>query len=276
MEPTEEQIQLYVAGKLAKADIDTFEQQIENDPKLKQEVMSYQLAWKAVQLGVMQRDKERLLQYSKQLSSEDPPQTKKRPFDSTDPSSRNRNWVIWAISIAAVIVLIAIIVIDLDFSSETPPTRANTEITYEALLAESKGDMNTNDLRSKQLTRDPSAQPLDAYKDSAVSFFELGAYEQAITYFQKIVQDTLDDQIILYLGRSYLYADQPQAALETFDRNPNPENFEDKYLWYSALAHWQLKDPEAMQQDLCKLLDKHGYKQDKVQQLLQQLELSCE
>ena len=74
--------------------------------------------------------------------------------------------------------------------------------------------------------------------EEAMKVYDQGNYSLAIKMFNELPGVEKDSGVYLYLGNSYLVEEQPEKAIEAFEKAlENPGNFENQLQWYLALGY---------------------------------------
>ncbi|MEM7370041.1 MAG: tetratricopeptide repeat protein [Bacteroidota bacterium] len=146
---------------------------------------------------------------------------------------------------------------------------------YDQLLAE-----NLTDVPMPSLLRGGNApsDSLSIWYRTGISYYSMEQYQEAIYYLEKCVeQDSLPDDIRigsldLFLGVSYLQAQQTELAEKSFDKIPDTGLYKIQKEWFLALTHLQAHDTVLLKQELTRISSqvKHPYQQ-KATNLLEQL-----
>lgn len=149
---------------------------------------------------------------------------------------------------------------------------------YGALnLPESVLPSNFARLRSNGLpqTRDansdsPQMAQSNTIADSARNYLFVRQYQEALTFYQRLGEDSLTDSLRFERGVLLLKDKQPTAALADFEQISISYN--GGLSWYKSLAHLQLLNKEKARQELQQILElsKSPYRPD-AEKLLEQL-----
>ncbi|MCG8321083.1 MAG: tetratricopeptide repeat protein [Cytophagales bacterium] len=76
--------------------------------------------------------------------------------------------------------------------------------------------------------------------EQAMQVYDQGNYSLAIKMFNELPGVEKDSGVYLYLGNSYLVEEQPDKAIEAFEKAlENPGNFENQLQWYRGLGYLQ-------------------------------------
>ena len=108
----------------------------------------------------------------------------------------------------------------------------------------------------------------------AFEAYEIGSYETALNYFNEILEDGLDSDLLFYKAMTELQLGSTKNAIKTFESIPKiSSRLETQYYWYLALAHLKDNNLERSKQLLEKLDTRDGpFKNEEVDSLLQVLD----
>jgi len=108
----------------------------------------------------------------------------------------------------------------------------------------------------------------------AMSLYERGRYQEAITAFQEEIKDpSSQTALVFYLGLSYLAADQPLKAIENIEKviSGPASVLQEPAQWYLGLAYLKAEDIENAQRVFREIQNTSGSYQDQSSEILDQL-----
>ena len=105
--------------------------------------------------------------------------------------------------------------------------------------------------------------------DGWISAYDTGNYVTAIQQLK--AKDSLSNQKQFYLGLSYLYAGEYQIAIDVFDGLYQDELVGSQSLWFSAIGHLMLDDPESAEALLIRLMNQSDFKKAEASSIIEKL-----
>ena len=111
--------------------------------------------------------------------------------------------------------------------------------------------------------------------EEAAIYFKEASYTKAISSFEVyLLKDPENPLALTYLGLSYIYSQNYDKAIETFDRLEKGTSLDrDKSYWYKAMAYLKAREKDKAIATLRRLIqDSNNYKYEVAKQLLKRLE----
>ncbi len=264
----EKEIEAYLNGEMTPEERQRFENKIHTNPDAKKELELYQemrtilddADWEVTDTSsqhVKVKNYEAFLKSEKGKSIATGIKSAENNYFKERPRNRVRQLIVYVGSIAAVLVIGLFVFLQL-----------SKEVDSKSLYAKHK---NWDELPSLTL-RDANTELAEAEK-----LFKQQQYQEALDIFKKYQtekSETLNPQVLLYIGVTQLELNRNEEAIESFKilRNSNTLDAS-KADWYLALAYLKLKDTEKAKKHLDQLVKTpNGYKYTAAVQLLDVLE----
>ncbi|MFK7906941.1 MAG: tol-pal system YbgF family protein [Chitinophagales bacterium] len=245
----------YLEGDMDKTALEAFEELVNNDPQLKQEVEWH----KNFKDAVFVAEKEELAQRVKELIAVEKEQGSKDNSVVSLPKPSNQKRFYW---IAAAAVLLLTFGLGLLFMPNNENSLLVNELqkTYAAPVV----TMGENEPNSDQIWQE------------SISAYQLKDYKKVVLLLsQKEQHSSLDSEQKFYLGLAHLYQEkgQTQKAIQYFAtaKKENPMLYEENSNWYIALAYLKVDDKEAAKEYLQQIVSTKSWKHQEAQELLEEL-----
>ena len=113
----------------------------------------------------------------------------------------------------------------------------------------------------------------DDVQSKAFEAYEAKDYENAILYFNEIINDEPSATISFYKANALLQLDKANQAISILEANvKNPDTLHDRNLWYLALAYLKNNNIDASKKALKQLLSQSKFKSKEATILIKDLE----
>ncbi|HNC72660.1 MAG TPA: tetratricopeptide repeat protein, partial [Chitinophagales bacterium] len=241
-----ELIKKYLADELSPIERNAFEQDMENDPFLKEAVEGLAMASK-------KNPKQQLHELEEKL---------KKNIDNTIQASSQRksftNVFFKYAAAACLIGVLGLLSYNLFFIEKTINEQEIFANYYKPLThpdATVRGDTKTN------------------AETKAIQAYENENYFEAVNAYQKLVDENPDNvKNNLFLGISYLSTNQPKKAITHLKSITASEEFHYDIQWYLALAYLKNKNIEQAQSIIYHLAHEENYYQKEAKEILEKLD----
>lgn len=264
----EKKITAYLGGEMTPKEQEAFKERINNEPEVKRLfVLSQEMDtifddsdWEITNASSKHpkiQQYETYLKSPKGKSITTTIQDVENDYFSDKPKNRIKQLIIYAGSIAAILVLGLFVI-----------TKSTKNIDSEHLYVAYK---NWNELPSLTL-RDGDSEIAKAEK-----FFRQKEYSKALVIFQNYQienKENLNSQVLMYTGITQLELDQNEKALLSFKKLAQSNSLDaPKAHWYLALTYLKMKNIEEAKKELQKLITaSNGYKKQSTDELIKILE----
>ncbi len=253
MNDLEKEIALYLDGEMTPEQLLIFEEKINNDTQLQQDIATHkemnstydEANWNTV--GPTTKN-QKISAYEAFLKSEEGKtiatsiKNAERAYFKTKPRSKVKKLLLYSASIAAVFVIVFFVI-----------SQLNTH-DPQNLYAEYK---NWNDLPSLT-SRDSNTELAEAEK-----LFRQQKYKASLAiftqYHQAVGPKDMNPQILTYMGVTQLELDQHETAIKTFETLLHSNTLDaPKANWYLALTYLKMNDPEKAKEILNNIIGDPG------------------
>lgn len=248
-----QEIDRYLRDEMNKEERDRFEQQMQENPLLRQELELQRDIEGGVDLFGGESLKKRLQALE---GADSPDDTVISPVNGKPKNQRSKSVYLW-LGIAASLVLLLMAVILLSDSSRDPQS------LYADYYEPYPNVLNPIE-RSSGAPTEPG--------DQAMYLYEQRNYRQAI----ELINDSglsNDPAYQFYLGICYLEVQDASSAIKTFDKIlvNHQGGFYEPALWYRGLAQMQTGQYEAAGKSFREIVDRQGDYRGEAQQILEEL-----
>lgn len=238
-----ELIKKYLANELSPEERNAFEQEIENDPFLKEGMEGLEEWYTHGTLGALETD----LQKKIDAKVNEPKKGKVIPLHF--------------FRYAAAACIIGILAL-LSWRLLITPNRIDEQAIYASYF--------------KPLTNpDATVRGENGASDEsmAIQAYEKEDYFEAVKYYEKLVANNPDNvKNNLFLGISFLATNQPKKAIDVLSRITTSEEFHFDIQWYLGLSYIKNKDIPQAQTTLTNLTKEENYYQKEAQEILDKLD----
>ena len=211
-------VQRYLDGDMSKSELLEFEQELQQDPALQGLTENYRMITNGIRYHA-RKDAWNTIQQLENDFSE----------DETDINSSGRKlWPVIAVaaSLSILVIGLAYIIFNINISNRLFEEHFTP---YQALVHAPTRSEET---------------PL-TLKERAFSAYSNENYQQAISLFEEIDASENDPLIWFYLGNSYLATENPEAAIEYFQKVLSEQTpLKPQAQWYLGLSYLAKGDKE--------------------------------
>jgi len=232
----------YFEGTLSEVELKAFNTLLENDPDFKKEVAFEQ----EVQDTLVLNDREKV---KKEMQDWDTPKSK--------PHIRKNNFAPWKIA-ASLILLIGIswLLFFYTQSTSTAELYASNFEPYRNVVQPIVRGEDKEDIQSK-----------------AFKAYESKDYKNAIVFFDQILQEDPSTTISFYKANTLLQLNKTSEAITLLETTvKSADTFQDRALWYLALAYLKEDNVDASKKTLKQLIAQSKFKSKEATALIKQLD----
>jgi len=237
----------YLEGNIENTTYTNFNEELDRNPELAEEVEWHKNFKEAVFLVEKEKLQQRTLELIEKEKNKNPNKPKVVSL-KTSWRSKSRYLAIAAMLVTAIALIFLFL------------PKNDSSLTAQYLSEPHSTPVSTRD--------SADADWIDAYKNKQ--------YNRVISILSQQEQtDPLNAEQKFYLGLTYLYQDANQTpkAIQYLKaaQQENPTFYKDNSNWYIALAHLQAKQKEAAKKYLQEIVAKKSWKHQEAQKLLDEL-----
>lgn len=239
---TLEQIANYLEGTLPDNEMREFEERLKIEPTLKEALQNVIILKEGIRQAAREQMRTKLQNIEKKLSANE---------------NSNSTFQIYWLKVAASIALV-VVAAWLLWPSETVSTEElfaeNFEPYPNIIIPTVRGSQTTD-----------SSMLAQAYRA-----YDLQDYNRTIKIFENI--SPKDEDILLYLGNSYLAKGSPEKAIPVFEKMTKDfDTFDEQAEWYLSLSYLANKNEIKAKSLLKTIIDKGGSYKTKAEKVMQKL-----
>lgn len=238
-----ELIERHLKGLLTDEERVIFERKLKDDEEFAEKIEDYKAIIQGIQIGERDKFREEIAAWEKELAEEE-----------TSASSFSIKKY-WPLAAAAALIIGAILYF------YPSATRQDTQQLFTAYFEPYEDVISVRN------------EGEEDHLAAGMSYYNLKAYDQAITALSQYLQSHDRDDVRFYLGSAQLASGKTDDAIATFKQVLTTESiFKEQSEWYLALAHLSNKNKMQCKEMLSKIAnDPNHFYQERAEALLDKL-----
>jgi hypothetical protein len=226
---------------------ETFEQRLEGNNELREELTHLQLIQDGLRLDDLQQKKKMLEDWDDEIEED---------------KKTNLFGIGWKWSVAATILLIVTAWL---IWPQKGPGESDLFVSYFKPL-----ELDISGVRSAN--KDPDNERSNNFKIATRDYI-IESYDKAAPALLKVYEEEKDTLMLLYAGIAFLAEKNTDKALDALDRiDVWPEELKDHVMWYKALLFLDKQENEKAKKEFGELIEKEGDYSDKAKVIMEKLD----